>query len=104
MNEIRLLLAGIIGLVIIAIILWYTRMPETLEDKDIDIIIAISVGLLILVVDKRQERHLHDISLKQHKMINDIHNIIKEQMNLITELHMQSKDCKKAKEFRDVLE
>ena len=104
MNEIRLILAGITGLVIIAIILWYTHMPETLEDTDINIIIAISVGLLILVVDKRQERHLHDISLKQHKMINDIHNIIKEQMDLITELHMKSKDCKKAKEFRDVLE
>jgi Holliday junction resolvase RusA-like endonuclease len=97
MNEIRLILAGIIGLVIIAIILWYTHMPETLEDKDIDIIIAISVGLLILVVDKRQERHLHDISLEQHKMIGDIHNLIKEQMDLITELHMKSKDVKKAK-------
>ncbi len=97
MNEIRLILAGLIGLVIIAIILWYTHMPETLEDKDIDIITAISVGLLILVVDKSQERHLHDISLKQHKMINDIHNIIKEQIDLITELHMESKQNKKAK-------
>jgi hypothetical protein len=98
MNEVRLILTGITGLVIIAIILWYTHMPETLENKDIDIIIAISVGLLILVVDKRQERHLHDISLEQHKMISDIHNLIKEQMNLITELHMKSK------EVRDVLE
>jgi hypothetical protein len=104
MNEIRLILTGITGLVIIAIILWYTHMPETLEDTDINIIIAISVGLLILVVDKRQERHLHDISLEQHKMISDIHNLIKEQMNLITELHMKSKDVKKAKEVRDVLE
>jgi hypothetical protein len=98
MNEVRLILTGITGLVIIAIILWHTHMPETLENKDIDIIIAISVGLLILVVDKRQERHLHDISLEQHKMISDIHNLIKEQMNLITELHMKSK------EVRDVLE
>jgi hypothetical protein len=98
MNEVRLILTGITGLVIIAIILWYTHMPETLENKDIDIIIAISVSLLILVVDKRQERHLHDISLEQHKMISDIHNLIKEQMNLITELHMKSK------EVRDVLE
>src|SRR6476646_5727900 len=98
MNEVRLILTGITGLVIIAIILWYTHMPETLENKDIDIIIAISVGLLILVVDKRQERHLHEISLEQHRMISDIHNLIKEQMNLITELHMKSK------EVRDVLE
>jgi hypothetical protein len=37
-------------------------------------------------------------------MISDIHNLIKEQMNLITELHMKSKDVKKAKEVRDVLE
>jgi hypothetical protein len=104
MNEVRLILTGITGLVIIAIILWYTHMPETLENKDIDIIIAISVSLLILVVDKRQERHLHDISLEQHKMISDIHNLIKEQMDLITELHLKSKEVKKAKEVRDVFE
>lgn len=104
MNEVRLILTGITGLVIIAIILWYTHMPETLENKDIDIIIAISVSLLILVVDKRQERHLHNISLEQHKMISDIHNLIKEQMDLITELHLKSKDVKKAKEVRDFLE
>ena len=61
MNEVRLILTGITGLVIIAIILWYTHMPETLENKDIDIIIAISVGLLILVVDKRHKSVIYTI-------------------------------------------
>ena len=90
MNEIKFVLVGIVGLIIVAIFLWFTHMPNALEDKDMDIIIALSVGLLILYVDKRQERHLHTIYIQQHKMINDIHSLIKEQMNLITELHSKS--------------
>jgi len=90
MNEIKFVLVGIVGLIIVAIFLWFTHMPNALEDKDMDIIIALSVGLLILYVDKRQERHLHTISIQQHTMINDIHSLIKEQMNLITELHSKS--------------
>ena len=94
MNEIKFVLVGIVGLIIVAIFLWFTHMPNVLEDKDMDIIIALSVGLLILYVDKRQERHLHEISVQQHRMINDIHNIIKEQMDLLTELHSKSKEEK----------
>jgi hypothetical protein len=94
MNEIKFVLVGIAGLIVVAIFLWFTHMPSVLEDKDMDIIIALSVGLLILYVDKRQERHLHEISIQQHKMINDIHNIIKEQMDLLTELHSKSKEEK----------
>jgi hypothetical protein len=91
MSEIKFVLVGIVGLILVAIFLWFTHMPDVLEDKDMDIIIALSVGLLILYVDKRQERHLHKLSLQQHKMINDIHSIIKEQMDLLTELHTKSK-------------
>lgn len=92
MNEVKSVLVGLVGLVIAAIFLWFTHMPSVLEDKDMDIIIALSVGLLILYVDKRQERHLHEISIQQHKMINDIHSLIKEQMDLLTELHSKSKE------------
>jgi hypothetical protein len=91
MNDIKFVLAGIVGLIIVAIFLWFTHMPNALEDKDMDIIIALSVGLLILYIDKRQERYLDEISIQQHKMINDIHSIIKEQMDLLTELHTKSK-------------
>lgn len=94
MNEIKFILIGIAALVIVAIILWFTHMPNVLEDKDMDIIIALSVGLLILFVDKRQERHLQEISINQHEMINDIHNIIKEHINILTEMHMKDKEEK----------
>ena len=93
MNEIKFILLGLAGLVVLAIIFWFMDMPEIVEDKDMDIIIALSVGLLILIVDKRQERHLHEISKAQHNMINDIHKIIKEQKEMLTDLHnMQVKD------------
>jgi Co/Zn/Cd efflux system component len=91
MNEIKFVLAGIAGLIIAAIFLWFTHMPNELEDKDMDTIIALSVGILILFVDKRQERHLHEISIQQHKLINDIHSILKEQVDLLTELRSKSK-------------
>ena len=87
MNELRFILVGLAGLVFSAFVFWFTDMPPEIEDKDMDIIIALSVGLLILIIDKRQERHLHEISNQQHKMISDIHDIVKVQMDMIAELH-----------------
>jgi hypothetical protein len=50
------------------------------------IIISLSIGLLILVVDKRQDRHIDDIIQMQHKMTHEIHKMIEEQMSLIKEM------------------
>jgi hypothetical protein len=42
-------------------------IPNEIEDKEMDIIITLGIGLLILVVDKRQDRHLNEIIDAQHK-------------------------------------
>jgi len=65
----------IVGLAILgmlAIILWFTNMPETIENTDIQIIIALGIGLLIMVLDKRQDLHFHEIIQNQNHMISEI--------------------------------
>lgn len=57
-------------------------IPDEIEDKEMDIIITLDIGLLILVVDKRQNRHLNEIIDVQHKMTYGIHRMIREEMRL----------------------
>jgi TolB-like protein len=42
---------------------------------------------LILVIDKRQNRYLDEIIETQHKMTNEIHKMIKEELTIIKEMH-----------------
>jgi hypothetical protein len=86
MNELKLALYGLIGLGISALVLWFTRMPESIESADISIMIALGIGLLILVVDKRQDRHLHDITKIQHNITLEIREVIHEQLKILKEL------------------
>jgi hypothetical protein len=44
------------------------------------IIISLAIGLLILVVDKRQDRHIDEIIQEQHKMTSEIHKMIQEEI------------------------
>ena len=46
MNEINLVFLGLIALVDSAILLWVLEVPEIIEDKKIEIITALGVGLL----------------------------------------------------------
>jgi hypothetical protein len=59
MNEINLVFLGLIALVVSVILLWVLEVPEIIEDKEIEIISALGIGLLILVLDKRSDRILH---------------------------------------------
>jgi hypothetical protein len=61
-------------------------VPAIIENREMSIIISLSIGLLILVVDKRQDRHIDDIIQMQHKMTHEIHKMIEEQMSLIKEM------------------
>jgi hypothetical protein len=72
MNELRLTLYGLIGLGISVIVLWFTHVPETIESTDISIMIALGIGLLILIVDKKQDKHLHEITKIQHNLTLEI--------------------------------
>ena len=59
---------------------------ESRVSREVSIVISLGIGLLILVVDKRQDRHLNEIIEAQHKMTNEIHKMIKEEIRLIKEM------------------
>ena len=86
MNELRLALYGLIGVGISVIVLWFTHMPETIEATDISIMIALGIGLLILIVDKKQDRHIHEMTETQHALTLEIREVIEEQMKILREL------------------
>jgi hypothetical protein len=86
MNELKLTLFGLIGLGVSVIVLWFTHMPEAFEDGDMDIMIALGIGLLILIVDRKQDRHLHEITESQHNLTVEIRVVIEEQMKILREL------------------
>jgi hypothetical protein len=65
-------------------------VPAKIENREMNVIISLSIGLLILVVDKRQDRHIKEIIQTQHKMTHEIHKMIQEQMSLIKEIHKGS--------------
>ncbi len=83
MNEIKLVIFGLIALVIAAILFWVLDEPEILIDKEIEITIALGVGLLILILDRKADRRFHEMIHEQHILINKMHKKIDEQNELI---------------------
>ena len=53
MNETKIVIFGLIALVIATILLWILDEPEILVDKEIEVVIALGVGILILILDIR---------------------------------------------------
>jgi hypothetical protein len=91
MKEIQLVLIGLIAMTLSMIFFYLTDLvPQRIENREMNIIISLGIGLLILVVDKRQDRNLHEIIHIQHKMINEIHNMIKEEMSFIREMQKKN--------------
>jgi hypothetical protein len=78
MNEIEIVLLGLIALVISILLLWVFRAPEIIEDKEIEIATALGIGLLILVLDKRSERGLHEKIHRQYDIIDKMNKMIHE--------------------------
>ena len=94
MNEINLVFLGLIALVASVICLWVLEVPEIIEDKEIEIITALGIGLLILILDKRSDRNLHEKIHQQHEIIDKMHKMIYEQHELIRNISniQQAKD------------
>ncbi len=90
MNEIKLVIFGLIALVIAAILFQVLDEPEILVDKEIEITIALGVGLLILILDRRADRRIHEIIHEQHILINKMHKKIDEQSELIKNIQKKS--------------
>src|ERR687895_1975047 len=89
MNEIKLVIFGLIALVIVAILFWVLDEPEILVDKEIEITIALGVGLLILILDRRADRRVHEMIHEQHILINKMHKKIDEQSELIKNIQQK---------------
>jgi hypothetical protein len=88
MNEMQLVLLGLMVLGASVIFFYLTDIvPAKVENTEMSIIISLGIGLLILVIDKRQNRYLDEIIGTQHKMTNEIHKMIKEQLTIIKEMH-----------------
>ena len=83
MNEIKLVIFGLLTLVIAAILLWALDEPEILVDKEVEVTIALGVGLLILILDRRADRRIHETIHEQHVLINEMNKKIDEQNELI---------------------
>jgi hypothetical protein len=93
MNEIHWVLLGLIVMVLSVTFFYFTDiLPAKIESREVSIVISLGIGLLILVVDKRQDRHLNEIIEAQHKMTNEIHKMIKEEIRLIKEMQRQNND------------
>ena len=88
MNEMQLVLLGLMVLGASLTFFYLTDLvPAKIENTEMSVIISLGIGLLILVVDKRQNRYLDEIIQTQHKMTNEIHKMIKEQLTMIKETH-----------------
>jgi hypothetical protein len=92
MNEIKLVLIGLIVLVFSAILLWIFEAPEIVEDKEVEVATALGIGLLILVLDKRSERGLHEKIHRQHDIIDKMNKMIYEQHELIMDISNRHKE------------
>jgi hypothetical protein len=91
MNEIQLVILGLIALIVSVLFFYFTDIvPANIENREMNIIISLSIGVLILVVDKRQDRHINEIIQTQHKMTHEIHKMINEQMSLIKKMQKEN--------------
>jgi hypothetical protein len=95
MNEIKLVIFGLIALVIVALSLWILDEPEIIRDKELEITIALGIGLLILMLDRRADRSIHEMIHQQHILINKMHKKIDEQNELIKNLQKTSSSSHK---------
>ena len=93
MNEIQLILLGLVVLVTSVVFFYFTELiPSEIRSTEMEIIVSLGVGLLILVVDKRQDHYLDEIIQTQHKLTQEIHNMIKEEMRLINKMGRDNSD------------
>ena len=56
-----------------------------------EVAIALGVGLLKLILDRRADRRLHEIIHEQHQLTSKIHNQINEQNEIIKFMQKMSK-------------
>lgn len=92
MNEVQLILLGLLVLGVSVVFFYLTDLiPKQIQNAEMNIIVSLGIGLLILIVGKRQNHYLDEIIQTQHQMTQEIHKMIREEMSLINELKKESK-------------
>ncbi|MFL6356463.1 MAG: hypothetical protein ACJ71K_20050 [Nitrososphaeraceae archaeon] len=88
MNEMQLVLLGLIVLGASLVLFYLTdAVPRKIENTEMSIIISLGIGLLILIVDKRQSQNVDELIKTQHELTNEIHKMIKEELKMIKDTH-----------------
>ena len=88
MNEMQLVLLGLIVLGASLVLFYLTdAVPQKIENTEMSIIISLGIGLLILIVDKRQSQNVEELIKTQHELTNEIHKMIKEELKMIKDTH-----------------
>ena len=88
MNDMQLVLMGLIVLGSSLVFFYLTDIvPAKIENTEMSIIVSLGIGLLILIVDKRQSQNIDELIKTQHKLTNEIHKMIKEQLTFIEDAH-----------------
>ena len=88
MNDMQLVLLGLIVLGSSLVFFYLTDIvPAKIENTEMSIIVSLGIGLLILIVDKRQSRNIDELIKTQHELTNEIYKMIKEQLTMIKDTH-----------------
>ena len=86
MNEVQLILLGLLVLGVSVIFFYLTDLiPKQIQNAEMNIIVSLGIGLLILIVGKRQNHYLDEIIQTQHQMTQEIHKMIREEMSVRNE-------------------
>lgn len=72
------------------ILLSYGSDPKANRECGDGYYCIMGIGLLILIVGKRQNHYLDEIIQAQHQMTQEIHKMIREEMSLINEMRKES--------------
>jgi DMSO reductase anchor subunit len=81
MNEIKLLFFVLVALMG-SLLFWILDEPEIIEDKEIEIITTLGIGLLILIVDRKADHRINTVIHVQHELVKAIHDMLQEQNNM----------------------
>jgi hypothetical protein len=90
MNEIKLVIFGLIVLIIAAILILILDEPEILVDNEIGVATALGVGLLILILDRKADRRVHEMIQEQHLLISKMNKQMNEQNEIIKNMQKMS--------------
>jgi hypothetical protein len=70
MNDMQLVLLGLIVLGSSLVFFYLTDIVSAkIENTAMSIIVSLGIGLLILIVDKRQSRNIDELIKTQHKLM-----------------------------------